>query len=71
MSGFAVQVAMRDGSTHHLFGSGPTAYAAAVAIRDGWRRESPDNYYTFTTDGSRTDIFVRDIADVRLVEGGR
>lgn len=71
MSGFAVQIDTRDGSTHHMFGSGPDACAEAVAMRDGWQDQHPDGYYTIIVHGEETKVFVRDIADVRLVEGGR
>ncbi|MET0415016.1 MAG: hypothetical protein ABW022_03215 [Actinoplanes sp.] len=66
---FAVQIAMRDGDTQHMFGSGQANLTAAQAFRETWADQHPDNYWTITTpDGSR-DVYIRDIADVQVLVG--
>lgn len=66
---FAIQIDVRDGSTHHVFGSSERSLREAEAVRDGWRSQPPENYYTLIVAGSPQNIFVRDIVDVRVVAG--
>ena len=61
-----LRIDLADGSTLHLFGAGQQALREAEAVRDGWRTQPPENFYTFNPDGNRRDVFVRDITDVRL-----
>lgn len=71
MTSFAIQIDLTDGGTHHMFGSGEAGLAQAYIIRDGWRDQPSSHYYTFAGSRGKTDIYVRDIRDVRIIEGGR
>ncbi len=70
MNQFAIQIDT-DGGTHHLFASGEVAYREALALRDGWRGEDPDKCWRYRKDNESRRIFMRDIRDVRVVEGRR
>ncbi len=70
-SKFAIQIDMVGGGTLHMFSSGAGMLREAIALRDGWRSEHPDKYWAVVDAGQRRRIFMRDIADVRVIEGGR
>jgi hypothetical protein len=70
VTSFAIQIDDHDGGTRHVFGSGEQALRVAEALRDGWRTQRSDDYYSLVIEGRPEQIFVRDIADVRVVVGG-
>jgi hypothetical protein len=66
---FALQIDTRNG-THHMFGSGPAALAEAETIRDCWRSQPANAYYSLVMpDGTRQRVQVAEITDVRVVVG--
>lgn len=68
---FALQVDLADGGTLHMFGKGEQAHTEFLRIRDGWRDQPPEAYYTFVEHGARPRrVFVSDIREVRFVMGG-